>query len=118
MGATLIRTVLEEAPSSFAMLRRLSATQTLYPLHLGQTASTAQRLGHQLGRSEPVPVIAIPHHDNHAWFSFAGSPMARSSRPVVVAVLDSICATAAACESGKAHDDAAVSRFWANCAQY
>jgi hypothetical protein len=55
MSATLIRTVLEEAPSSFAMLRRLSATQTLYPLHLGQTASTAQRLGHQLGRSEPVP---------------------------------------------------------------
>jgi carbamoyltransferase len=88
MGATLIRTVLEEAPSSLTMLRRLSATQSLYPLHLGQTASTAQRLGHQLGRSEPVPVIAIPHHDNHAWFSFAASPMARSTGPVVVAVLD------------------------------
>jgi hypothetical protein len=45
MGATLIRTVLEEAPSSFTMLRRVSATQSLYPLHLGQTASIAQRLG-------------------------------------------------------------------------
>jgi carbamoyltransferase len=78
MDATRIRTVLEEAPASFAMLRRLSATAALYPLHLGQTALTAQRLGHQLGRGGPVPVIAIPHHDNHAWFSFAGSPMARS----------------------------------------
>jgi hypothetical protein len=40
MHATLIRTVLEEAPASFAMLRRLPATPTLYPLHLGQTALT------------------------------------------------------------------------------
>jgi carbamoyltransferase len=30
----------------------------------------------------------MPHHDNHAWFSFAVSPFARSAGPVMIAVLD------------------------------
>ena len=30
----------------------------------------------------------MPHHDNHAWFSFAASPFADDSEPVAIAVLD------------------------------
>ena len=38
--------------------------------------------------SERVPLICMPHHDNHAWFSFAASPFADDGEPVAVAVLD------------------------------
>ena len=30
----------------------------------------------------------MPHHDNHAWFSYAASPFADSGEPVAIAVLD------------------------------
>ena len=30
----------------------------------------------------------MPHHDNHAWFSFAASPFADSKEPVAIAVID------------------------------
>jgi carbamoyltransferase len=45
-------------------------------------------LATQLGLPEPVPLICMPHHDNHAWFSFAASPFADSSEPVAIAVID------------------------------
>jgi len=35
-----------------------------------------------------VPLITLPHHDNHAWFSFAASPFADDAEPVAIAVLD------------------------------
>ena len=30
----------------------------------------------------------MPHHDNHAWFSYAASPFADDGEPVAIAVLD------------------------------
>jgi len=30
----------------------------------------------------------MPHHDNHAWFSFAASPFSDRDEPVAIAVLD------------------------------
>ena len=42
----------------------------------------------QLGLAERVPLICMPHHDNHAWFSFAASPFADDGEPVAIAVLD------------------------------
>src|SRR5712672_217833 len=41
--------------------------------------------------AEPVPLICMPHHDNHAWFSFAASPFADDGEPVAIAVLDGTC---------------------------
>ena len=35
-----------------------------------------------------MPLICLPHHDNHAWFSFAASPFADDGEPVAIAVLD------------------------------
>ena len=49
---------------------------------------TPKILARQLGLSERVPLIAMPHHDNHAWFSFAASPFADDGEPVAIAVLD------------------------------
>jgi len=30
----------------------------------------------------------MPHHDNHAWFSYAASPFADHGEPVAIAVVD------------------------------
>ena len=37
-----------------------------------------------LGLPAAVPFIGMPHHDNHAWFSFSASPFARSETPVMI----------------------------------
>jgi carbamoyltransferase len=42
----------------------------------------------QLGLLERVPLICMPHHDNHAWFSFAASPFAENEEAVAISVLD------------------------------
>jgi carbamoyltransferase len=82
--ATMIRSMFEELPGS---LRQLalgpnSAFDRRRPI------CTADELGRQLGANGPVPIIGMPHHENHAWFSFSVSPFARSNSPVMIAVLD------------------------------
>jgi carbamoyltransferase len=89
LGATLIRTLLEEAPASFGMVRDVQTPLfNLRDLDRGTRAS--RHIGRQLGMSEPIALIGMPHHDNHAWYSFAVSPFAHSGRPVMVAVLDGL----------------------------
>jgi carbamoyltransferase len=87
--ATLIRTVLEEAPKSFSMVRR-TATPLFNLRDLDRGTRAARRLGRHCGLPQPVPLIGTPHHDNHAWFSFATSPFANSDTPTIVAVLDGL----------------------------
>ena len=55
---------------------------------LDQMTRTPKILARQLGLAERVPLICMPHHDNHAWFSFAASPFADDGEPVAIAVLD------------------------------
>jgi carbamoyltransferase len=88
-AATLVRTLLEEAPSSFSMLRP-QATPLFNLRDLDRGTRAARHIGRQLGLSEPVTLIGTPHHDNHAWCSFATSPFAHSETPVMVAVLDGL----------------------------
>jgi len=45
-------------------------------------------LADKLGMKEPLPIIGLRHHDNHAYFAYAASPFARSGEPVMVAILD------------------------------
>jgi carbamoyltransferase len=87
-NATLVRTVWEEAPASFFNVLRGHESPMMNPRRLRQVARTGRRIARQIGREEPVPLIAMPHHDNHAWFSFSVSPFARSDEPVMVTVLD------------------------------
>ena len=86
--ATMVRSVLEEAPRQpqarcACRFRRLS------------TAAASTRCGARRefsagssGLPDAVPLICMPHHDNHAWFSFAASPFADDNEPVAIAVLD------------------------------
>src|SRR5215208_2370370 len=85
--ATLTRSVFEEAPASLRLLG-VSSFAGVHRRRLGQMWRTPSILGRQLGLGKPVPLICMPHHDNHAWFSFAASPFADEKEPVAIAVLD------------------------------
>jgi carbamoyltransferase len=87
LAGTLARTVLEEAPQSLKLLRTTEAAG-FDGRRLDQMTRTPKILGKQLGLAERVPLICLPHHDNHAWFSFAASPFADHDEPVAIAVLD------------------------------
>jgi carbamoyltransferase len=84
---TLARSVLEEAPQGVKLLRNTEAAG-FDGRRLEQMTRTPKILGRQLGLSARVPLICMPHHDNHAWFSFAASPFADTGEPVAIAVLD------------------------------
>jgi carbamoyltransferase len=46
------------------------------------------RIGSQLGLGERMPLIAVRHHDCHAYLSYAVSPFAGGSDPVMTIVAD------------------------------
>lgn len=85
--ATMIRTVLEEAPGSLKLLS-MPVAPAIDRRRMDQMRRTPKILARQFGLSERVPLICMPHHDNHAWFSFAASPFAGSNEPVAIAVID------------------------------
>src|SRR5437588_4131916 len=87
LAGTLARSVLEEMPQSLRLLRSTEAAG-FDARRLDQMTRTPKILARQLGLFERVPLICMPHHDNHAWFSFAASPFAENDEPVAVAVLD------------------------------
>src|SRR4029079_3828609 len=84
---TLARTMLEEAPQSLALVGLSDAT-AFDRRRLDQMTRSPKILARQLGLTDGVPRIGMPHHDNHAWFSFAASPFADDDKPVSIAVLD------------------------------
>ena len=87
LAGTLARSVLEEAPQSLKLLRTTDAAG-FDGRRLDQMTRTPKILAKQLGLAERVPLICVPHHDNHAWFSYAASPFADDGEPVAIAVLD------------------------------
>jgi carbamoyltransferase len=87
LAGTLARSVLEELPQSVRLLRTTEAAG-FDGRRLDQMTRTPKILGKQLGHTSRVPLICLPHHDNHAWFSFAASPFADDDEPVAIAVLD------------------------------
>ena len=86
-AATMSRTILEEFPANLGLLR-MRETPILNASQLDPATRGPRHLGRALGMSAPVPIIGMPHHDNHAWFSFAVSPFARSEDPVMISVID------------------------------
>jgi carbamoyltransferase len=85
--ATLIRTVLEEAPQSLRLFLTPVAP-ALDRRRLFQLWRVPRILARQLGLPSSVPLIMAPHHDNHAWFSYAVSPFSAQDDPVAIAVID------------------------------
>jgi carbamoyltransferase len=90
LTGSFVRSVLEEAPQGLKLLRltRTSNTAAFDGRQFEQMTRTPKILGKQLGLGARLPLICMPHHDNHAWFSFAASPFADNDEPVAVAVLD------------------------------
>src|SRR3984893_6652682 len=86
-GATLIRILFEELPGSLGLLR-LGPNSSFNKRHSIEAVWAAHTLGRQLGANGPLPIIGMPHHENHAWVSFSVSPFARSKPLVMIPVLD------------------------------
>jgi carbamoyltransferase len=87
LAGTLARSVIEELPQSFKLVRTTEAAG-FDGRRLDQMTRTPKILARQLGLAERMPLICLPHHDNHAWFSYAASPFADDGEPTAVAVLD------------------------------
>ncbi len=87
LAGMLARTLVEEAPQSF-MLARVADATAFDRRRLDLMTRSPKKLARQLGLPTPVPLICMPHHGNHAWFSFAASPFADDGEPIAVAVLD------------------------------
>jgi carbamoyltransferase len=106
-GVVLVHPILEEAPASIPML---SGSFGREKLALAQTGAAAlakapARLGRQLGLGRRMPIVGIRHHDTHAHFSYAVSPFATSSEPVVLIVSDGggddACISLYSCQDGR-----------------
>jgi carbamoyltransferase len=87
LAGTLTRSMVEEIPQSLN-LARVSDASAFDRRRLEQMTRSPKILARQLGLAKPLPLICMPHHGNHAWFSFAASPFADDGEPVAVAVLD------------------------------
>ena len=87
LAGTMFRTLLEEMPSSLRLLRITDAS-AFDGRRLDQMTRSPKFLGRQLGLGNPLQLICLPHHGNHAWFSYAASPFPNDGEPVAVAVLD------------------------------
>lgn len=83
-----IRSLFEHFPQSLALLRKDAMPDWDFGGHGDRVRQAPRLLARQLGRSEPVPLIGLSHHDNHAAFSYAVSPFAGDEEPVMITVLD------------------------------
>ena len=87
LAGTMFRAMLDELPSSLRLLTLPDAT-AFDKRRLDQMTRSPKILARQLGLAQPIPLICMPHHGNHAWFSFAASPFADDGEAVAIAVLD------------------------------
>jgi carbamoyltransferase len=85
--ATGIRAILEEFPAGLKLLSQ-EATPGFDPEQFREGFDAPVRLSRIFGLSDPAPVIGVPHHDDHAFFSYFVSPFARQQRPAMVLVVD------------------------------
>lgn len=83
---TLVRSVVEEFPEGLRLLRTRNSV-SFDAKRLEQMTRMPRLLRKQFGLPARVPLMMMPHHDNHAWFSFAASPFPDDAT-VAIAVLD------------------------------
>ena len=82
-----LRSVLEEFPASLDLIFQNHAP-TYDGAALKEGIGAPVELARLFGLDRDVPLIGIPHHDNHAWFSYLASPFAEDPWPVMIAVVD------------------------------
>jgi carbamoyltransferase len=131
INVLMLNPVLEEAPTSITvLLRERSAQREKSRREVSQrevsqrevsqrekspdlvTSGSARallqapaRLGQQLGLSGRMPIVGVRHHDSHAYLSYAVSPFAAGSDPVMVGVIDGggddACTSLYVCRDGE-----------------
>lgn len=87
LTGTIARSLLEEIPQSFRLMCHTEAAG-FNGRHLEQMTRSPKILARQLKLDGRVPLICMPHHDNHAWFSYAASPFNDDGGQIAIAVLD------------------------------
>ncbi len=88
LGPFAQKAVFEHFPRSLQLLHPKACPKVkFWPLG-PRVWSTPKLLARDLGLPGRVPIICLPHHDNHAAVGFAASPFSRSDDPVMVTVLD------------------------------
>jgi carbamoyltransferase len=86
--ASRFRTVFEEFPASLELLAP-HYNPAFNRAHFNEGLHTSARLSQLFGFDSPIPLIGMPHHDNHALFSYWASPFAQHTNvPVMIAVID------------------------------
>lgn len=84
---TMLKSIAEEGPRAAPMFGRSAAM--IFDTHdVAASFQVPRRVSGVLGLAPRRPVLALRHHDNHAWFSYGVSPFAASEEPTMVAVLD------------------------------
>lgn len=82
-----VRSMVEEFPATWKMLK--SGNKVAMDMgRVWQMLRAPKRISEQLGLSKRLDLVLMPHHHNHAWYSFAVSPFDDTDESVAVAVLD------------------------------
>jgi carbamoyltransferase len=81
------RWIAEHFPTSMA-LNLPGVAPNFNSTHAWRALGVPQRLGRQLGLGQPMPIIGMRHHDNHAAFAYGVSPFNHNPEPIMVCVLD------------------------------
>ena len=88
LGSFALKAVFEHFPTSLQLLLPAACPKMPFILLRPKILGGQTSLAKDLGLPGRVPLITLPHHDNHAAVGFASSPFARGSEPVMVTVLD------------------------------
>lgn len=83
-----LRMIAEELPTSLRLLIPSSTPTRDWGADRLEIEDTPRMLGESLGFEGRQPLVMLPHHENHAAFSYGVSPFARSGERVAIAVLD------------------------------
>lgn len=86
--AIKVRSGFEEAPQSLTPRTGKYLDQLMRDDIVKQVAASPANLARQLGLDDPMPIVGMRHHDNHAYLGYALSPFAKESGPTMVLVLD------------------------------
>ena len=88
LGPFSFKLVFDHFPRSLGTLRPAACPKVRF-WDFGRRVRAAQvQLGKDLGLPGRVPLITLPHHDNHAAVGIAASPFGRCEQPVMITVLD------------------------------
>lgn len=82
-----LKTFFEHFPRTFSFLNP-DYSPHFNTRHILDARKAPLRLGRQLGVNAPMPIITMPHHDTHAYFSYASSPFNALDEPVMICVID------------------------------